>query len=87
MPWFIVEVVDQSLGRVRRVIEAYVKTKDEAEVPVSMFKSGFICKDYIPGDVIQCHKPGISSRKRIITIRKLLALEDLILAKKEGVIA
>ena len=86
MVWFVVEVLDQSPGWVRRVVEAYVKTRDEAEVLISMFRDGFICRDYIPGDVIQCYRPGLPSRRRVITVRRVPILEDLIIAKKEGVI-
>ena len=55
-------------------------------VQSTMFRDGFICKDYIPGDVIQCYRPGLPSRRRVITVRRVLVLEDLIIAKKEGVI-
>lgn len=84
MPWFV-EVLDQSPRWVREVVEAYVKTRDEAEILVSMFREGFICRDHIPGDVIQCH--SLHSRKRVITVRRAPSIDDLILAKKEGVIA
>ena len=87
MPWFVVEVLDQSPGWIKKVVEAYVKTREEVNTLVSMFRSGYICKDYISGDVIQCHKPGLPSRRRVITVRTSPSLEDLITAKREGVIA